>query len=140
MKNIYNRKQRILGQIIFQAKDSVIRRYVNDPEYGPAVLYTLFGDPALRLKYPQLQLEETFRSASQAQIEIHPNPFSTSAVIRAKANLTVYNVCGEKVSEIAVNGLYRWRRKDGKGRILPAGIYFVRWAEGTSATKVVILQ
>lgn len=49
---IYRRGERVLGRAVFAAKCSLITRYPgNDNYYGPAYLWTLFGDPALRVKY-----------------------------------------------------------------------------------------
>lgn len=49
---VCQRGERVWGRAVFAAKCSVITRFpTNDRYYGNAYLYTLFGDPALRLKY-----------------------------------------------------------------------------------------
>jgi hypothetical protein len=52
-KKIYTDKERVLGEAFLAAKRAVIsQNSTNDNLYGPAVLWTLFGDPALNIKYP----------------------------------------------------------------------------------------
>jgi hypothetical protein len=52
---VYRRGERVLGKAVFAAKCSLIARYpTNDNYYGSAYLWTLFGDPALRIRYAPL--------------------------------------------------------------------------------------
>jgi hypothetical protein len=88
LKNIFVRGERILGKAVFAAKCSVIARYpTQDTMYGPAVLYTLFGDPALRLKVPGLTGIRTGGTGvppvtHDAAFEVLPNPVNGSTTIR----------------------------------------------------------
>jgi hypothetical protein len=61
---VYHRGERVLGKAVFAAKCTLIARYpTNDTFYGPAYLWTLFGDPALRIRYlPLTGVEEKVRS------------------------------------------------------------------------------
>jgi len=53
LDKIYNDGDRILGNIVYEARSEVIQQYFPAQSmYGPAVLYVTLGDPALRLKYP----------------------------------------------------------------------------------------
>ena len=53
LDKIYNDGDRVLGNIVYEARCEVIQQYFpNQSMYGPAVLYVTLGDPALRLKYP----------------------------------------------------------------------------------------
>ena len=59
LKIIYNEGERILGQIVNTARCRIIEQWFPiESRYGPAVLYTLMGDPALRIKYPPSQYTE----------------------------------------------------------------------------------
>ena len=52
-KRVYTDKERILGKVFMESKRTVISQNPsNDNLYGPAVLWTLFGDPGLRIRYP----------------------------------------------------------------------------------------
>ncbi len=50
-KALFNEKITLLGDMIRKAKESIISNSSNQRIYGPAVINTLFGDPALRIKY-----------------------------------------------------------------------------------------
>jgi hypothetical protein len=63
LKIIYDEGERILGQIVNTARCRIIEQWFPiESRYGPAVLYTLLGDPALRLKYPPSQYIEEERT------------------------------------------------------------------------------
>jgi len=53
LDKIYNDGERIFGNIVYSARCEIIQQYFpTQSMYGPAVIYTTLGDPALRLKYP----------------------------------------------------------------------------------------
>jgi hypothetical protein len=53
LDNIYFEGERIIGNAFHEAKCEVIQQYFpTQYMYGPAYVYTLLGDPALRIKYP----------------------------------------------------------------------------------------
>ena len=76
LKNIFWRGEHSLGKAVFAAKCSVITWYPTDDNYyGPAVLYTLFGDPALRVKHGFA----TGVAESQVPVPLHVAPTATIA-------------------------------------------------------------
>jgi len=113
LENIFVRGERILGKAVFAAKCSVIARYpTQDTMYGPAVLYTLFGDPALRLKLPQptgikADAESPARGVQRATLSVFPNPVNGTTTISyslpaaGKVSLKLYNVSGKLVTTLA---------------------------------------
>jgi hypothetical protein len=53
LEKIYNDGNRILGDIVHEARCEMIQEYFPiQSMYGPAVIYVTLGDPALRLRYP----------------------------------------------------------------------------------------
>ena len=65
---LFSNSDLTLGELVFQAKTEVITSYPsNDYFYGPAVLQTILGDPALRIRtlysginqHPQNNLSDT---------------------------------------------------------------------------------
>ena len=63
LNNLFKDGEHCLGRAVFAAKCSVIARDpVDDSVYGPAVLWTLLGDPALRVKHTiQNGIEESLK-------------------------------------------------------------------------------
>ncbi len=140
LNDIYRNGDRILGRVVFNAKAYVIPRFAQDTLYGPSVLYTLFGDPALRLKYPLTRVREDPGRNLERSLRATPNPFFGSTWIRARGQLTVYNSSGRKVAEMSVPEVLRWLGQDAHGRKLPAGVYFLKEREGGATAKVTILN
>ncbi|MBM3314328.1 hypothetical protein FJY71_00605 [candidate division WOR-3 bacterium] len=64
LTRVYRYDERVLGRAVFAAKCSLIVRYpTSDNFYGPAYLWTLLGDPALRIRYaPLTGVEERAKS------------------------------------------------------------------------------
>ena len=110
---VYNHGERTLGRAVFAAKCSLIARYpTQDALYGPAVLYTLFGDPALRLKHlPPTGVEETGQPAA--------NSSQLSATVLRTAPGVVYDAMGRRVTNPG------------------PGVYFVR--SGTNPPERVVI-
>jgi hypothetical protein len=105
---VFRRGERCLGRAVFAAKCSIIVRYPTDDNlYGPAVLWTLFGDPALRIRHRILTGVEDQSPKSEGRMtefgfSISPNPcragatvrFSSSPLIPHTSPLSVYNAAG----------------------------------------------
>lgn len=140
LNDIYRNGNRILGRVIFNAKGYVIPRYSQDSLYGPAVIYTLFGDPATRIKYPLTSIEDAPQGPrSGPTTEVMPNPFVSSALIRANGLISIYDTYGRKVKEMILKGSTLWDGRDTQGHRLPAGVYFLRSDAGQEPSKIVIL-
>jgi hypothetical protein len=117
LKNIFVRGERILGKAIFAAKCSVIAWYpTQDTLYGPAVLYTLFGDPALRLKAPQrtsvtepghVTQEPGTKNQEPITVFASSNPVTGTTTITyslpkpGRITLRIYDVTGKLVATLA---------------------------------------
>jgi flagellar hook assembly protein FlgD len=91
-------------------------------------------------------------SHDNAVINITPNPFREKTVITmtcpgfSDISVRIYSVNGALVREFNTasenNGVVAitWDRKDGLGRIMPAGVYLFKiQSENTSVTKKVII-
>jgi hypothetical protein len=82
-----------------------------------------------------LAVEEPGQEPRPPSVSIYPNPFSPAAPLRiqpagvAGATAEVYDTGGRLVRTLAGQSLV-WDGSDSQGRILPAGVYFVR--PGTS--------
>jgi hypothetical protein len=120
LDRVYLDGERVLGKAVFAAKCSVIARYpTQDSLYGPAVLWTLLGDPALRIKRPTLTGagEHRARSAANPALAIEPNPARTNARVSyalpsaGRVCIRLFDFAGrlEKVlvDEQRAAGLYR---------------------------------
>jgi hypothetical protein len=114
LTDFYDRGERVLGRAVLAAKTALITQYpTNDYFYGPAVLYTLFGDPALRVKF-----------GAGTAVEERPTPDA----IRLTPGPTVQSVASGFLFDV-----------QGRRVTAPkAGVYFVR-AEG-GMRKVVIAR
>lgn len=140
LDRVYRDGERILGKAVFAAKCSVIARYpTQDTLYGPAVLWTLLGDPALRIKrpLPTALSDDRRQPTSASELRIEPNPargvVSVSYSLPRAANVAValYNAAGELVSVLddgcRLEGVQRVRLDT---RNLSSGLYFVRMTSG----------
>jgi hypothetical protein len=100
------------------AKRNTIEKYYPDDElYGPSVLWTLFGDPALRVKYPKEETKVSEEIVSKEK-KIIFQTLGSYLVVPTSGKMTVYSTCGR----VVVND-----QKVEKGmRIrLTNGIYYV---------------
>ena len=108
LNNLFKDGERCLGRAVFAAKCSVIARDpVDDSVYGPAVLWTLLGDPALRIKHTiQNGIEESLKpQAPSRKLTISPNPCNRSTTVRLagssfivhRSSLSVYDASGRLV-------------------------------------------
>ena len=131
-RNVCQRGERVWGRAVFAAKCSVITRFpTNDRYYGNAYLYTLFGDPALRLKYrAQTGVEE---EPGGARMKVGTGlPSILRAPELARLGRRVFDVHGRDVTA---------RRE----RLAP-GVYFVldgprgQWFEGANVRRIVVAR
>jgi hypothetical protein len=143
MNSIFRQNERILGQAIFAAKCSVITRYpTDDYYYGPAVLYTLFGDPALRIKMPLPTSADERRSLPISDnLNVAPNPMRGTAVVSyvltgpAHVNLRLYDARGALVRILAAGEGQAGRHSVGFSPTgLPSGVYFVDFTTTSRST------
>jgi hypothetical protein len=111
LDNLFNRGEFCLGRAVFAAKCSVIARYpTNDYLYGPAVLWTLLGDPALRVKHriasaieDNLKPDDHSRLTTPYSLTVFPSPCDASTTIRlsdprlTRHSLSVFNASGRLI-------------------------------------------
>jgi hypothetical protein len=135
LKSLFWRGEGILGRAVFAAKCSVITWYpTNDSFYGPAVLWTLLGDPALRVRHGSATAVEAQEppGVPETQLLVSPGPARSGVSVRyylpgpARVRLVLFSAAGSTVSVLADG-----RRPAGVHRVspdgtLPAGAYFVR--------------
>ena len=107
--NLLQRGENCLGRAVFAARCSAIARYPDDDSiYGPAVLWTLFGDPALRVRHRILSAVEEPGPrlgvrTSEFGVSVSPNPCDASATVHLSSSfpsprsLLVFDVSGRKV-------------------------------------------
>ena len=140
LDNLFRRGDNCLGRAVFAAKCSVIARYPDDDSiYGPAVLWTLFGDPALRIRHrissaveepdPRLGVR-----TSEFGVSVSPNPCDRSATIRfvgsssivQRSAFSVYDASGRLVRSVPVrNSSFVLSTSS-----FPAGVYLARCVSG----------
>jgi hypothetical protein len=97
---------------------------------------------------PQVDAPEW--SATIGTLHVTPNPFARETEIRYSlatggvGTIRVYDVQGRFVRSLAARGGTAggasWDGRDGSGRRVPAGVYFVRLdsSEGTVSTRVTL--
>lgn len=133
--NLFERGERCLGRAVFAAKCSIIARYPDDDSlYGPAVLWSLFGDPALRIRHRLLSgIEDNPRPpASGCRLSITPNPCNRyadlllSSPLPAPYSLHVYDTSGRLVSSQPVRDPSVVIRTSS----FPDGVYVARVVSG----------
>jgi hypothetical protein len=145
LRNLLERGAGTLGEAMFAAKCSVITWYpTDDYYYGSAVLYTLFGDPALRVKRPAptAMSEKRRLPPTESELAVEPNPargivsVNYSLPYAADVAVRLYSEAGELLRTLAVG-----HRAEGTHRVrldasdLSCGIYFVRMTFGGAGTR-----
>jgi hypothetical protein len=135
LNNLFQRGERCLGRAVFAARCSVIASYPDDDSiYGPAVLWTLFGDPALRIRHTiQNGIEESLKpQAPSRDLTVSPNPCDGSTTIRLSSplptpySLFVYDASGRIVYSQPVRASSFVIRTSP----FPAGVYVARCVSG----------
>jgi hypothetical protein len=134
LKNIYWRNERILGKAIFAAKCSLMVWYpTNDNYYGTAYLYTLFGDPALRIKYPMNT------PVKELNLNIQSKPDNKlSLVVNGILRLTT----NEPSELLDMNGRKIIDLKPGDNDLshLSPSVYFIHQSTKSKIAKVVVTK
>ena len=150
LNHVYLEGERILGKAVFAAKCSVIARYsTQDTLYGPAVLWTLFGDPALRIKRPAPTAVSRTPGPTPTRLalRVSPNPVGRGAIVcyslpgSGSIDLTLLDVAGRTVRVLASG-----RRSAGNFTLrldnaeLAPGVYLARFRVGRQVLtgKVVV--
>ncbi len=149
LNRVFRDGETCLGRAVFAARCSVIARYpTNDNLYGPAVLWTILGDPALRLKYRVLSgTQEPVRDPSPGlMLAAWPSvgQGAPAVCLRVPAGgpvrLQLYDAAG-----LLVQTLVAGRREPGRYRARPTGglgpgIYLLRLDAGrvTATAKFVV--
>lgn len=132
LDKIYNENERTLGIVFHEAKSEVIQQYFpTQYMYGPAYVYTLLGDPALRLRYPT-SIEEY--DVQQQNIVLFPS-VSSAITIPASGRITVISALGDVIIQDT-------RVQKGSQLSLPTGVYFVKFShsETTLVNKIVVIR
>ena len=152
LKSIYWDGERVLGRAFFAAKCSVIARYpTDDTRYGPAVLYTLLGDPALRIRRPLTSAvrEPAVVERDREAPALAPNPALECAMVSysppepGPVSLRLRSATGALLRELRFDAVPAADRGSMHGRSqfrvdrdhLPSGIYFVEIAMARGSTR-----
>ena len=132
-RGIYDRGERMLGRAVFAAKCSVIARFPNnDHYYGNAYLYTLFGDPALRLRYPVQTGVEAKESPAEVPTTHRPAIVRGSLYLPGTVRADLVSVTGRRVAMLAPG-------TNDIDEVAP-GVYFIPAGPGRPAGKVLIVR
>jgi hypothetical protein len=142
LDNLFARGEHCLGRAVFAAKCSVIARYPNDDSiYGPAVLWTLLGDPALRIRHRiTTGLEEGVTPQTRNRmLIISPNPCNSfvrvSSFTPRPSTLSLYDASGRLVcSERFRHSSFIIRTSS-----FPDGVYVARCISGDRSTSARLL-
>jgi hypothetical protein len=144
LDNLFQRGEDCLGRAVFAARCSVISCYPEDDSiYGPAVLWTLFGDPALRVKHSIASgVEENLKpQAIGCKLTISPSPCDASTTICFSSplptpySLSIYDASGRLVSSQPFHAASFILPTSS----LPAGVYVVRCARGAGSASARIV-
>ena len=149
LQNLLWHGERCLGRAVFAARCSIIARYpTNDNFYGPAVLWTLLGDPALRVKHRTLSgVEESFKpQAASCKLSVAPNPCHARAAVRLSgsssiphpSSLSIYNASGR----LALSQPVRSSSFILQISSLPSGVYVVELSapRGTPLRQKLVIR
>jgi hypothetical protein len=132
-----------LGEAVCNAKREVISENpANDWLYGPAVLQTILGDPALRIVTPVAVQGEAPRKSQTQRISIDPNPFCGQTTLFLEGeddrryDAELFDVAGRLIASYAI--MHNQRNTIGK-ELLP-GAYFVRARSRRSGDRICELK
>ncbi len=60
-------------------------------------------------------------------IDVFPNPFNAKCAISARGEISIFDIAGRKIEEIAnIDGTSTWDGTDDSGESVPSGIYLIR--------------
>jgi hypothetical protein len=105
LDRMLNRGENVLGRAVFAAKCSMIARNPTDDNlYGPAVLWTLFGDPALRVRWGRTtgvgesRTDHCRLQTAELRLQIVGSPARGAVRLRcgAAGRLAVFDACGRQ--------------------------------------------
>jgi hypothetical protein len=117
LDKIYNEDERTLGTVFHEAKCEIIQQYFpTEYMYGPAYVYTLLADPALRIKYPILSVEDDITVRRENTLF---QTISSSLIVPLAGRITVYSVLGDIV-------IHDKQVIAGQQIRLANGVYFVQ--------------
>jgi hypothetical protein len=147
LNNLLLRGENCLGRAVFAARCSVIARYPDDDSiYGPAVLWTLFGDPALRIKHHiSSAVEEPGSKLGDRTpafvVSVSPNPCDASTTIRLSSPLpTLYSLSVHDASgRLVLSQPVRNSSVVICTSSLPAGVYVIRCVSGVNSASARII-
>jgi hypothetical protein len=123
-KKIYQEGERTFGKIVYDARCRIIRFYFpNEQYYGPAVLYTTLGDPALRIKLPPMQVIDEQVNIIKKSYNIGPTIISGPLRLLAGKKVRIFDVSGRMIQPNEMN----------------KGIYFME-IEGKQIQKVIKIR
>jgi hypothetical protein len=123
-KKIYQEGERTFGKIVYDARCRIIQRYFPyEPNYGPAVLYTTLGDPALRIKLPPMQVIDEQVNIIKKNEYIGPTIISGPLHLPAGKKVRIFDVSGRIIKSNEMN----------------KGIYFIE-IEGNQIQKIVKIR
>jgi hypothetical protein len=133
---IYHEDERILGKVIQKAKRRVVEKYYPDDDdlYGPSVIWTLFSDPAIRMKYPTQSTDITNQIIKKEKGYVFP-VVGSHIIIPNPGKVTVFTAKGSIIFKESVV-------KPGRRIKLDNGVYFVRFAgnRNRGTQKVVVVN
>ena len=111
---LFYQGERVVGRAVFAAKCSVIARYpTQDYYYGPAVLWTLFGDPALRVKHRLQTGVAEDHAPSPGDVRVPPFGLRHSSFVTSPVPLAPGEECYDALGRRALPvrpGVYVIRR------------------------------
>lgn len=136
--------------------------FYDDNTWGPSVLSNgimpmdggAVSYMAVDIHIPALATADPVIPAFVPALSVYPNPFNPSCTIRfnlpkqGSANLSIYNVKGQKVRELVCGTLpsgenkLNWDGKDASGQFLSSGLYFAKLdsASGKAVQKLLMVK
>jgi len=160
VNSLADKKCNTIGEAVLNTKREIISKFSKaESIFGPAVLYTLLGDPALTIPAgaktaTETQPDPNFIPKISFSLKGFPNPFNAVATIRYVIDfprfvtLEIFNLHGQKINtRIAkehLPGNYQttWDGTDQFGIGVPTGLYFARISAGNNqeVLKLILLK
>jgi hypothetical protein len=146
LNSLFTHGEHCLGRAVFAAKCSIIARYPEDDSiYGPAVLWTLLGDPALRVRHRITSgIEEDLTPQAPSYVlTISPNPCDAAVRIRIPPQLQTANCTLVTVYDASGRIVYSQPVRDSSFVIRTSsfsdGVYVARCVSGENYASVRLL-
>ena len=128
-----------IAEIIVPAYDSRLyvwetsSRYINDPRLWMQFRHDCYRTASVGFSTGLKVGEGELVKPANAVINVYPNPFNSSVVIRGyipeKGYVDVYDIYGRKVKRIGeISGKFKvvWDGSSVEGSLLPSGVYIVK--------------